>query len=201
MKSITKYLINAFIFLSVLYPVFIRFQNISWSTNYSLPALVFPFLGLIAASLLWLHSISGVLEVWLRRYIDFDWFVQITASIILLCLLLHPLLLLISLNFSISDIYIYYGTKIIVITIIAWLLLIIYDIVKPFKKRSAFFAKHWNKVLIISNIGFLIAFYHELVIGSDLQSGPLRSVWIFYGITAIASIIYTYSIMPFLKKP
>ena len=197
-KIIIKYGIYTTGWLAILYPLFIRAQNVSWSLGQNEPALLFPFFGLLMTSLLWLHAISGAFEPWLRKYISFDQFVHLTASVILISIIAHPLLLLVSLDFNINNVFIYYGTKYIWLAIIAWLLLIIYDIGKALKKYN-FFIKNWNNILIISNIGFLITFFHSLEIGSDLQSGPLRIVWIFYGITATLAIIYTYGIKKFLK--
>lgn len=198
-KIIIKYSIYTVAWLAVLYPLFSRFQNISWELHQNWFALLFPFFGLLMTSLLWLHALSGAFEPWLRKYISFDWFIKFTSTIILWSLILHPLLLLISLNFSISNIYLYYGTKFIWLGVISWLLLITYDITKPLKKHD-FFAKNWNKILLISNIGFLLSFFHALNLGSDLQSNPLRFVWIFYGTTAGLAIFYTYAVKPFLRK-
>ena len=198
-KKIIHYSIIAFIWLAVLYPVFERARYLHWAFDTSLLPNLFPIFGLIAASLLWLHSISGVFEPWLRKHINFDRFIHITASIILWCMILHPLLLLISLNFNFNELFLGYTLLYLRIGIVAWLLLIIYDITKPLKKYQ-FFAKNWNNILIISNIGFLLTFIHALYLGSDLQFEPLRAIWIFYGITATLGIIYTYAILPLLKK-
>jgi len=187
-------------YLVILYPLWVRAQHLQWNASLAGISLnLFPFFGLAAVSMLWLHSISGVFEPWLRMHINFDRFVDITATLILVCILLHPILLFVGLGFSISNIFFYYGTFPIILGIISWFLLIIYDVTKPFKKQG-FFAKHWQKVLIISNIGFLLSFFHSLQIGSDLQSGPLRIVWIFYGITAGLAILYTYGIKKWLQK-
>lgn len=198
-KKIIHYSIILFGCLAVLYPLWVRFKTLHFAFDTTLLPNIFPLFGLAAFSLLWLHTISGVFEPWLRKHIDFDRFVHLTSILILWCIILHPLLLLISVNFNTSDIYIYYGIKYIWIGIIGWLLLITYDIGKALKKY-AFFVTHWNKILIISNIGFLLTFFHSLYLGSDLQSGLLRIIWIFYGITATLAIIYTYGIKRFLQK-
>ena len=181
-----------------LYPLFVALQNANWQIQESFSAFLFPLTGLLMVSLLWLHAISGSFETWLRQYINFDSFIEITAKIILGCLVLHPLLLLVSMSFNLGDIFAYYGTKFIWLGIISWILLISYDITKPFK--YGFFAKYWNSILIISNIGFVLSFTHALAIGGDLASDPLRSVWIFFGVTGIISLLYTYAVLPFVKK-
>ena len=132
-KTIIQYLIYGFIYLAILYPLWIRGQNITWDFR-NLSATLFPFFGLLMVSLLWLHSLAGAFEEWLRQYINFDRFIQITAVIIFWSLILHPLLLIISMDFKISDIYAYYGATFIRLGIISWLLLISYDIGKFLKK-------------------------------------------------------------------
>ncbi len=190
-NKITHYSIIIFFYLAVLYPLWVRITSLQWGFNASFLPNLFPLFGLAAFSMLWLHSISGPLEPFLRKHIDLDKFVHITANLILICIILHPLLLLATFNFNIKDIYLAYGVIFIRLGIIGWTLLITYDIGKALKKYD-FFVKHWNTILIVSNIGFLLTFFHSLYLGSDLQSGPLRIIWMFYGITAFLSILYTY---------
>jgi len=197
-KKVIKYSVTIFACLAVLYPLWVRLSGLIWSFDRTLLLNLFPAFGLLAFALLWLHSMSGVFEPWLRRYINFDLFVHNTSIIILISIIMHPLLLLINADFNFNNILLDYGTKYIWFGIIAWLLLITYDIGKALKKKE-FFAKHWDNILIISTIGFLISFFHSLALGSDLQSGILRGVWIFYGITAILATIYTYGIRKLLK--
>lgn len=192
-KVTTKYCILLFAYLAVLYPlwVFVSARNWSFDSNFLLN--LFPSFGLIAFALLWLHAISGVFEPWLRQYIDFDRYVQTTSILIFISIILHPLLLIIKTDFNFIPIF-FYGQAYIWLAILGWLLLIIYDITKPLKKKYDFFVKNWNHILLISNIGFLITFFHSLGVGSDLQSGLLKFIWIFYGVTAILAIIWTYGI-------
>ena len=195
-KVAIKYFVAIFAYLAVLYPLWVTLKTIQWTPTASLMFSLFPAFGLLAFSLLWLHAISGVFEPWLRKNFDFDKFVNITATLILLCLILHPLLLLVSVGFNFASIFIY-GAGYIWLAIIGWLLLITYDIGKALKKKYAFFVKNWNKILLISTVGFLLTFFHSLALGHDLQSGSLRIVWIFYGTTGILATIYTYGIKRF----
>lgn len=185
--------------LAILYPLWERFRTIGWSMDGSLIYNLFPTFGMIAFILLWLHSMVALFEGWLGKYFDLKYFINITSSIILISIIAHPLLLLISIDFKFKSllsseyaIYIKFG-------VIAWLLLITYDIGKALK-RFDFFVRHWKKILLISMIGFGFAFFHSLFLGSDLQSGPLRILWIFYGATGILSTIYVYGIRFFIDK-
>ena len=168
-----------------------------WTLGPELLSNIFPLLGILAFTLLWLHSISGVFESWLRKYFDFDQFIYTTSTLIFISFVLHPFLLLIYSDFSFTRVFSYADMRYLWLGVIGFLLLITYDIGK-FLKNHNFFVRNWDKILVISTIGFLLTFFHSLVIGSDLQSGTLRIVWIFYGITAILSTIYTYGIKKFL---
>ncbi len=196
-KVRNQFLLYLFASIAVVYPAIIQIKNSVWALDSTLTLNLFPLFGLIAFSLLWLHAISGVFEPWLRKQINFDNFVNRTSTLILICLTLHPLLLLVNFEFNLNSILFSYEIKYIRLAIAGWVLLIIYDVSKPFKNR-AFFSRNWNKILIISTIGFLMTFFHSLALGSDLQSGMLRAVWIFYGATTILSTFYTYGIRRFI---
>jgi hypothetical protein len=193
----TKKLIVLGATLAVAVPILVHIRNVDWG-NSSLIAGLFPIFGLLAFTLLWLHAISGVFEEWLRERFDFDTFVHYTALTILVSIILHPLLVLILLDFNILGIWA--GGTGIRLGIIGLFLLLTYDVGKMLKHR-AFFSRNWNTILIVSNIGFILTFFHSLMLGSDLQSGWMRSLWIFYGVTAILALIYTYGVKPFLRKP
>jgi|SRR3989344_433311 len=197
-RAVIRSFLILFSLLAVCYPLWVRFSSINWALDSTLLPNLFPVFGLVTFTLLWLHAISGVFEPWLRRQIDFDRFVHITSIIILIGIILHPLLLLIQVGFNFGIIFLTYGAKYIWFAIVGWLLLITYDLGKYLNQYN-FFVRHWNKILIISTLGFLLTFFHSLNLGSDLQSGPLRIVWIFYGVTAIMATIYTYGIRSWKK--
>ncbi len=197
-KNAIRFFIIAFSYLAVLYPLSVRIRSLDWVFDSTLIPNLFPLFGLAAFSILWLHAISGVFEPWLRIHFNFDRFVGITSILVLISIIAHPLLALATYDFSFGNLFQNYETKYIWFAIIGWFLLITYDIGKILIKHD-FFARNWNKILIISTVGFLLTFFHSLQIGSDLQSGPLRIIWIFYDITAILATIYTYGIKRFLS--
>lgn len=189
----TKKLITFLATLAVLVPLLVHIINANWSNSSpdALMANIFPFFGLLAFTLLWLHAISGVWEEKLIKMFDFDKFVHYSATLILFSIIAHPLILLLLIRFKISILFnddVMWGA-------LGLALLLTYDIAKPFRK-SGFFSRHWNKILIISNIGFILTFFHSLELGGDLQTGFMHYLWIFYGVTAILAIVYTYTIKP-----
>lgn len=175
--------------LAVALPIIVHIRNVSWQDS-SLLIGIFPIFGLLAFTLLWLHSISGVFEEWLREKFDFDAFVHWSAWVILVSIILHPLLLLILVDFQFLAIFEGHVLEI-GLGLAGLILLLTYDVGKSLKKYE-FFSRNWTKILVVSNLGFILTFFHSLMIGSDLQTGFMRYLWIFYGVTAMASIVYTY---------
>lgn len=155
-------------------------------------ATLFPLLGIIAFFLLWTHSIIGVFEPWLRKRMDVDAYVHWTSLTILASIVLHPLLLLISIKFDFVSLFSYNPLPI-TLGVVGFFLLITYDIGKALRSRE-FFSRNWNTILLVSTVGFILIFFHSLMLGSHLQAGPQRALWIFFGVTAILSTIYTYGI-------
>ncbi|MFA6095120.1 MAG: hypothetical protein WC757_04555 [Candidatus Paceibacterota bacterium] len=188
---LTKLSIKLFGSVVIIFPIIAWYQNATFSSNVSTFLNTAPVLGLIAFSIMWLHITGSAFRTFLEKYMDFDRFVGQSSNIVLILIILHPLLIVINvgfknfLNYSLST-YIWLG-------IIGFLMLITYDIQKILS-RNKFFEQYRDKVLIISTLGFFVIFFHSLGIGSTLQSGPLRLVWIFYGITAALATIYTFLI-------
>lgn len=200
-KKIIKYNLTIFAYLAVFYPLWVRYHGMVWSSDANAILYnIFPGLGLVAFTLLWLHSMSGVFEPWLRRCFDFDVYVRNTSFIIFLCIILHPFLLFVALDFDFNSLWLYGTAKYIRLGVIGWMLLIIYDLSKMLKRNNNFFARNWTNILLISTIGFIFTFFHSLFLGSDIQNSPLRTVWIFYGVTAILATIYTYGFKRFRKQ-
>lgn len=199
-KDLMRWCVIIGSYLAVGYPLWVRYAEISWSLDLdSILYNLFPGFGLLAFSLLWLHSISGVFEPWLRNNFNFDRFVYQTAILIFISIIAHPLLLLMLIDFKFEQLFSSASVFYIRLGLIGWLLLITYDIGKILKRKYEFFVHHWHNILLISTIGFLVTFFHSLWIGSDLQAGPLRLIWIFYGVTAILATIYTYGYKRLLK--
>jgi len=196
-KVAVKSFLTLFSLFAVGYPLWVRFSNTTWTPGTDLLPNLFPFFGLLAFSMLWLHAISGVFEPWLREQINFDRFVHVTSIIILISIILHPLLLLIMMGSNFFQIF--SGGIYVWLGLIGFLLLITYDIGKLLNKYD-FFVRHWQKILVISTLGFLLTFFHSLNLGHDLEADPLRSLWIFYGVTAIIATVYTYGVKRIMKN-
>jgi len=199
--KILKYLFLALASLVVLYPLSVWYGRAGADLAFdeTLSISLFPAIGLAAFSVMWLHVVGGALRVWLSKYFDFQKFVNVSSIAVFFLIILHPLLLFIGIGFrNIGLIFEINEPIYIWLAIIAWFILVGYDIAKRFKKRD-FFVRHWEAVKLISTIGFFLTLFHSLGVGSDLQAGPLRYVWFFYGTTAAIAATYTYGIKRLLK--
>jgi len=155
---------------------------------------LFPLFGILSFTILWLHVISGVFEEKLRTLFNFDLYVKHTAQVVFISILAHPLLLFLAYDLDLLGIIGVYGSWPIRLGVTAWLLLITYDVGRLLQKRE-FFSRHWRKILFISTIGIIVAFFHSFTIGGDLQEGPLRALWIIYGVTAILATIKNFGLI------
>lgn len=186
--------------LAVILPIFVHIRNVSWGDS-SLLGNLFPIFGLLAFTLLWLHAMCGVFWEWLCTRFSLktmEAFVRWTALVIFFSIILHPLSLLVLIKFDIPGLFSHSPLPM-YLGLFGLILLLTYDIGKLFKKYE-FFTRNWTKILIISNIGFILIFFHSLQVGSDLQTGFMRGLWIFYGITAIIAIVYTYAFKKFIVR-
>ncbi|HZZ99224.1 MAG TPA: hypothetical protein VFK07_00745 [Candidatus Paceibacterota bacterium] len=175
---------------AVVYPLWVHIQNSDWSGT-SLAVSLFPLFGLIAFAILWLHIVSGVFEPWLRRQFDFDFFIRWTSILVLICIIVHPLLLLFALGFDLNALF-GFGELPVWLGIIGFLLLLTYDLGKLLRRKNDFFVRHWRHILAISTLGFIFIFFHSLLLGTDIQAGALRDLWWFYGITGIGAALWLY---------
>lgn len=195
-KRLIRYLIFGVAFLAVFYPVWVWYSGVRLTFDAAVILDIFPVLGLLALVLMWLHIVGGALRPWLEHYVDFGRFVTSSSVLVLMLLILHPLLLLIGLGPSQwGKFFSSTPALFILLAVVGWVVLVGYDVAKKFKHRDIF-VRHWEGVKFISTMGFFLVLIHSLGLGRDLQSGLLRIVWIFYGISAAAATSYTY----FLKR-
>ncbi|MDP2705523.1 MAG: hypothetical protein U1D31_03580 [Patescibacteria group bacterium] len=202
-KKLIQYTISLGALAAVFYPIFVWFGNSDLSWNKTVVFEIFPVLGLIAFSIMWLHIVGGPFREKLEQYFDYKKFMTISSIVVLICIVLHPLLIYVGfwlIGVKGSGFTYAPGDKqyLVWFAIVAWLIFVAYDILKKFKNTD-FFVRHWYIVKLIATLGFFLILFHSLGLGGDLRTGSLRYVWIFYGITAAIAAIYTYGIQPFFK--
>ena len=200
-KPLIKFLLTLFALAAVLSPILIWGQTATLTPDSTLLPTIFPVFGLIAFMIMWLHIIGGAFETWLNKYIDFGYFINWSSSVVLLLIILHPLIFILNFGFpKIAGIFSFGPGSFIWLGVLGWLMLITYDIRKAFKNRQ-FFIRHWGVIQFLSTLGFYVIFFHSLFLGHNIQAGPLRVAWIFFGITAAIATIYDYFLRPKLNSP
>jgi hypothetical protein len=171
-----------------------RFTNLS---NYRL----FPLFGLLAFSLMWGHYIVaafrrhfGVERQYTRTYF------AVTSYGVLLAILLHPGILWWQLwrdglglppKSYLSNYVAPSMAWIALLGTVSLFVFLAYEFHRKFGDR-----KWWRFVQYSSDAAMLAIFYHGLRLGNNLQRGWFKGLWLFYGATLIAALIYIYMPKP-----
>ena len=172
-------------------------QSYQWKLTHLSTYQIFPLLGLVAFSIMWSHYAVSVI----RNYLGIDKkviinYIQITSWIVLIAILLHPSLLIYQLyrdgaGFPPASYYHYVAPGMGWITLLGTLSLFVfltYEFRRKFGGRS-----WWKYINYLTDLAMLGIFYHGLRLGSQLHSGWFRLVWIFYGVSLVGFLVYTYS--------
>ncbi len=169
----------------------VRLNNSGALTIYD----IFPLLGLVAFSLMWTHYIHGAL----RRYIgqkivtkDVYWYVS--SGVVLACLLLHPALLSFGLWRDglglppLSYMTAYESMRLaIILGSLSLTIFLAFELHRWFRNK-----KWWRYVEVAQFVGMLAIFVHALSLGGELDVAWFAVIWWGYGLTLIASHVYSY---------
>lgn len=158
---------------------------------------IFPVFGLLAFSLMWAHYIMAAL----RQYLGLPKetlksYFEITSFFVLLCLIMHPGLLIFQLwrdglglpPFSYLNNYVakknagavWLGT-------IGLVIFLAFELHRWFGDR-----KWWRYIQYASDVGMGLIFIHALKLGRQLQPGWFRMLWWTYGISLLGALAYIY---------
>lgn len=181
---------------SVLLAILAWGQGLLWHILDTSTYLLFPIFGLIAFSLLWsqyvaiaLRRLVGVEDKKLSNYFT------ITGWLVLLTILLHPGLLIWQLWRDGAGLppgselsYVMPSLKaFIILGVINLAILLLFEL------RRIFAQKPWWKYFgYLVDITMLSIFIHGLKLGTQLQTGWYRYVWLFYGLTLVVLLLYIH---------
>jgi hypothetical protein len=155
----------------------------------------FPLLGLVAFSLMWTHYIIGALRRMqgvARR--PLGQYFKITSYVVLVALLLHPGILILQLwqkgYGPPPESYLeYVGPSLrlyVVFGTVSLLAFLAFELHRKFAKAS-----WWPVVVYAGDVAMVLIVLHGLKLGSNLQAGWYRFVWIFYAVSLLLAIAYT----------
>lgn len=137
-----------------------------------------PLMGLYGARILQLHQIEGLLALILAT--------------------LHPLLFYLGYLFSspaippIQALQNYLGPDLLFfgyLGVSAYLLLLA-TVLSASLRNHPFFIKKWPYIHLLNYAVFVLVFVHSFKIGTEVRLDPLRILYLFYGITFVAAVIY-----------
>ena len=158
------------------------------------PVSLFPLFGLLAFTIMWYHFlIAAFKRHWPDAY-DYKQFFHKTSKGVLILILLHPGLLLyegMTHSFTAFD-YVGEDNKIFILfAYVALSVFLAYEVVDRLRDK-AIFKNNGEIIAAINRAAFILIYVHGLMLGQHLQTGWLRSLWLFYGITTAIFFVYSY---------
>lgn len=173
-----------------------QFTNLSIYT-------IFPLLGLMAFSILWAqYMVLATTKLARVTTKNIAGYFSVTGWIFLVAIFLHPGLLIWQLwrdGFGLPPEsylkhYIAPGLEwAALLGTLSFLVFLSYELRRWYSGRT-----WWKFVVCASDIAAVAIFLHSLKLGSTLQAGWFRAVWIGYGVTLVAALIYL-RIYPLVK--
>lgn len=169
-------------------------QKFGWQLWPLSPYLLFPVLGVLAFSLMWVHYVIGAIcdlcgasEATLKSYF------RITGYLVLALLFLHPGLLIYQRfrdGFGLPpESYVSYVAPglgwVALLGSVSLLIFLAFELHRFFGEKS-----WWQYVVDASDVAMLGILYHGLRLGNFY--GWFRVLWLFYGVVFIAIVIRKY---------
>jgi len=180
--------------LAVALSVIIWGQGLDWNFSRLTAYRWFPLFGLTAFGLMWSHYITAALRLWsdLDKSVTKDFF-DSTSMIVLVLILMHPGLLIFQLwsdGFGLppnSYFENYVAPSLKWTAFLGTLSLIVF---LAYELRHWFQSKPWWKYLqYASDAAMLAIVVHGFRLGTHLQTGWFRAVWVLYALTLVASMV------------
>lgn len=157
---------------------------------------LFPIFGMLAFTLMWGHYIASVIRqlFGLEKEVLKSYF-EITSGMVLVFILMHPGLLAwqlwrdegllppgSELNYAGPALKGY-----ILLAMVSLVVFLAYEFYRKFGDRP-----WWKYIAFMTDLAMVAVLIHALKVGSHLQQGNLRNLWVFYGVTLVVSLGYIY---------
>jgi glucan phosphoethanolaminetransferase (alkaline phosphatase superfamily) len=171
-------------------------QSFAWQFNRLSTYRLFPLFGLLAFSLMWSHYIVSVIRTHHKTPKEnTKAYFEITSLMVLVCILLHPALLVWQLwrdGYGLPPesykAYVAPGLVwVVLLGTISWFAFLAYEFHREYGSRD-----WWRYIQYASDAAMVAILYHSLRLGSTLQRGWFHYVWLFYGLSLFGSLLYLY---------
>jgi len=174
--------------LSVVLPIAVWGNNVSW--NFSSLSLYsyFPLFGLLAWMIMWTHYVNGAVRIKTPGLKKPKYYAKVTAYIVLASILLHPGLLALAqfqndAGLPPTSFFNYLGDASRIAVLFGSISLIIFLSFEYFDRARN---KDWVKkaglwISISQSVAMILIFVHALRIGGNLNTDWFYAVWLAYG--------------------
>jgi hypothetical protein len=182
--------LSLFALVVVAYPLSVWYANVTLAWNAQLLGALFPAFGLAAFSIMYLHIIGRPFATVLERYVPFSAFESASSTAVLALIILHPLVR--TVYYLVQGFSLLPPANLLVpigLGVVGVCMLLTYDVGRLLY-RNKWVAGHKAAIDVVSTLGFYVIAVHALLLGSDLQVGTLRTVWLAYSATAACASLY-----------
>ncbi len=160
---------------------------------------LFPYLGILAWSLMWTHYVIGEFRRWNPRLPKNELYSKVTGILVFILILLHPGILWFAqyqrgAGLPPLSAYSYAGQAgalAVTLGLIAWVLFLSYDLLEKFKQKPLI-ARSWWLVNITQSVAMLFILKHSFELGSDLQTGWFRTYWVVLGTAFLPMMLHVH---------
>lgn len=157
---------------------------------------IFPLFGLMAFTLMWAEIVSSAVTKFCGATLPSNKHAEAVASgLVLGLIVLHPVTLWVALfadgaglpPVSYLSVYGVSGLAIIALLFgtISLCIFLSYELRRWFSRRP-----WWRFILWLQSLALALIFVHALVLGQEAGHSWFRVIWIIYGLTLIAAMIY-----------
>ncbi len=173
-------------------------QGLHWQFSNLSTYRLFPLFGLLAFSLIWSMYAVGLAKRRLKpkETPALAAYYQYLPTVILIFIFLHPSLLIWQLwrdGFGLppTSYKKYVGPAAVwavIVSSIAWFIFLVYELRRFYRNRP-----WWKYVEVAGDAAMVGIVLHSLRLGSNLQHGWLKYVWLFYGAVLAVALVDIYS--------
>jgi hypothetical protein len=183
--------------LGVFLSLYVWGSLLGWQLDNLTAYSLFPVLGLLAYGLMISHYLAATVRQATKQPKELlEKYFTITSVVVLVCILLHPSLLIYQLwadgNGLPPDSYTSYVSAGLVVWIyvgtLSWLAFLLYELRHKFNTRP-----WWRYVQYASDVAMIGIFFHALMLGQHLAVPWFRAVWYGYGVILLGSLLYSYT--------
>ena len=159
---------------------------------------LFPLLGLIAFTTMWWHFFIGFIRQIRPGFEKFKTLHMLSGYWVFVAFTLHPVLLWLwgggqgySSPVDIYKAYLGVNWRFALLGTFGLMVFWLFDLARWLRQRPLV-KKYWWLIDTIDDAAFLIIWVHSFNIGSHIQNGWFRYLWIFYGLSGLFFILYKH---------